>query len=133
MHPDQSDNCKMSNPAREKQSSLRFIPLGSLDAALFAVGTATAHSQLCNSRPVSDGGKPSPGADLLHEQVKHQAPLHQAGERLPAERKYDMTWQIPNNRHLSRTSKATSKIFGAEMFGITRVDPLVARCTCVTH
>jgi len=120
MHPDQSDNCKMSNPAREKRS---FV-LGSLDAALCAVGTVTAHSQDCNSRPVNNGLKSSPGADLLHEQVKHQAPLHQAGERLPAERKCDMTWQIPNNRHLSRTSKATSKIFGAEMFGITRADPL---------
>ena len=55
--------------------------------------------------------------------VKHRS-LHQAGERLPAERKYDMTWPIPNNRHFSRTSKATSKIFGAATFWITRVDPL---------
>lgn len=41
----------MSNPAREKQSSLQFIPLESLDAALFAVGTVTATGKSATAVP----------------------------------------------------------------------------------
>jgi hypothetical protein len=55
---------------------------------LFAVGTVTGHNQHCNSRPVNNGEQASPDADLLHEQVKQQAPLHQAGERLHVERNH---------------------------------------------
>lgn len=77
MHPDQSDNRKMSNPAREGESALAIRPpLGSLDAALFAVGIviacagATTPNQVqqpprqeCDSRLL---------AEVFHEQLNHK-------------------------------------------------------------